>query len=351
MSNNEKALVIVSGNIALMESEVISNAINFAKTGFGGMPITLPKGYDVGRSVKNFCFALPSVPNIEIATEESIYQAVHEYITGGLDIGKHQCALIVRKDKDKKGNYTGTGKLTVQSEYFGMVAQVMRERPDVKRVSEGTIIYEGEKIALWTDDEGNQHIKHEQDFSCWGENIAGAYAVVTYNNGSTHAEVMTIRELKRSWAQSQNGDKVHKAFPTEMAKKTVINRLCKKLLNKSNDLTNEEELQTDGWQHADTQTIDIDSAEEYTEPSLQPTQATESLPESKTVTAAPEESELTEPQGNPEDEDYCITIKYADYKDNYSDCMADGYDRATKTIKVYPNKKKEAKKDKDGAAE
>lgn len=344
---NEKALVLVSGG-ELMESDVISNAITFAQQGFGGKPITLPKGYDLSRAVKNFCFALPTVTNIETATKESIYQAVHEYITKGYDIGKHQCALIVYKDKDNKGNYTGTGQLTVQPEYFGQIARVKRERPDIKEISEGTVIYAGEKVALSIDSKGNQHIKHEQDFGCWNNEIAGAYAIVTYENGDTHAEIMPMTEIKQAWAQSRNGDKVHKAFPSEMARKTVLNRLCKKLLNKSDDSAIIGDI--DERQSFEDEIIDIDDVESYTEPGepeIEELQETESMSEPKEVTAQQEDAPPQE-QGDPESEDYCITIPYSDYKnkdkDKYRDCETGRYDKPTKTIVIYPNRKKTDKK-------
>lgn len=53
---------------------------------------------------------------------------------------------------------------------------------------------------------------------------------------------MTFEEIEEAWKQSQsvyNGefkkDGTHRRFPQEMAKKTVINRACKKLLNSSDD--------------------------------------------------------------------------------------------------------------------
>lgn len=340
---NEKALVAISGG-ALMESEVISEAIAFAQKGFGGMPVTLPKGYDISRAVKNFCFALPNVTNIEIATKESIFQAAHEYITKGFDIGKKQCALIVYKDKDKNGNYTGTGNLTVQPQYFGVIAQVKRARPDVKRISEGTVIYKDEKIAIAYDEHGRLHVKHEPDFACWGNEIVGAYAVVTYEDGTTDTDLMTIAEIKTAWAQSRNGDKVHKAFPAEMARKTVLNRLCKKLLNKSDDSAIIEDID-EGQTIDDYETIDIDAEESYGVPVSPAFTAQEkgyTMPEPKPVEMPPEE-ETPQPQGDPDSEDYCITVPYREYKDNYSGCMADNYNPREKTIEVYPNKPKDKK--------
>lgn len=335
---NEKALVTVSEG-ALMEKEVVSEAISFAQRGFGGMPVTLPKGYDMTRAVKNFCFALPNVQNIEKASKESIMQACHDYITQGLDVGKKQCALIVY------GN-----RLTVQREYFGNVAQAKRVRPDIKDISHGTVVYAGEKIAVQYDEYGRLHIKHESDFGCWGNEIVGAYAVVTYADGSTDAELMTIAEIRKAWAQSRNGDKVHKAFPAEMSRKTVLNRLCKKLINKSDDAELIEDI--DERQTADfetVETVDID-AEEYGA-AVDPSETgsfTPEMPEPKEVTAPPEEPATPQPEGDPNDEDYCITVSYKEYKNQYADCVAGNYNNRTKMIEVYPNRKK-AERGKDDA--
>lgn len=335
---NEKALVAVSGG-ALMESEVISEALTFAQKGFGGMPITLPKGYDVSRAVKNLCFALPNVVNIAKATKNSIMQAVHDYITQGLDVGKKQCALIVYGDK-----------LTVQREYFGNVKIAKSLNPEVAEISHGTVIYAGEKLAVSYDQFGRTHINHEPDFSCWNaDKIVGAYAVVTYTDGTTDAELMTIHEIKAAWAKSRNGDAVHKQFPVEMCKKTVLNRLCKKVINNTDDAALiddiDERQRPDNY---DETPVDIEQVQEYAEPE----EILVEMPTPKPVEAPPIEEEV-QAQGNPDDEDYCITISYKEYLDTYKEkkCATGGYNKTTKKIEVYPNRKKGEKKEEKAAAE
>jgi recombination protein RecT len=324
----EKALVTVNGG-ALTEKEVVSEAIAFAQTGFGGTPVTLPKGYDISRAVKNFCFALPNVKNIEKATKESIMQAAHDYITQGLDVGKHQCALIVYGDR-----------LTVQREYFGAVNQAMRLNPDVKEISHGAVIHEGEDVAIDYDKFGRLSITHKPDFKCWNKPIAGAYAIVTYYDGSTDAELMTIDEIKTAWAKSRNGNEVHKAFPAEMCKKTVLNRLCKKLINKSDDAAIIDDI--DARQTPDFEPVDINAVEEYAEPEFE--QISSANAEN---TEPPTASDVSENEAfetvDTESEDYCITVPYAKYKDEYSDCVVGNYNKWDKTIEVYPNRKKETK--------
>ncbi|MCI8459420.1 MAG: recombinase RecT [Clostridia bacterium] len=350
---NEVALVTVNGN-AIMETELIAEAVAFATTGYGGKPVTLPKNYDLTRAIKNFCFALPTVKNIEIASKESVYKAVHEYVTKGYDVGKQQCALIVREDKDKNGNSLGTGQLTVQREYFGQIARTKRERPDIKDISHGTVIYAGEKVALYNDAKGRLQINHEMDFGCWGNEIAGAYAIATYMDGSTEAELVPALELKAAWAQGGTSLKVHKSFPSEMARKTAINRLCKKLLNESDDssiMENEDERQSAVFETVDAVDIDAEEVDSIPATPSTPESSMTAIPEPKEVTAPPEQPAAPQPKGNPEDEDYCITIGYKEYKNNYADCVTGAYNNRTKMIEVYPNQKKAAKKDKDGATE
>src|SRR5699024_7057580 len=47
--------------------------------------------------------------------------------------------------------------------------------------------------------------------------------------------VMTRKEIDASWGQSKTKQTVHKNFPQEMAKRTVINRAAKDFINTSDD--------------------------------------------------------------------------------------------------------------------
>ena len=73
------------------------------------------------------------------------------------------------------------------------------------------------------------------------EKIIGAYAVATMADGRKIAEVMNISQLKKAWNQRMGGLKedassTHTKFRDQMAKKTVINRLCKVIANTSTDI-------------------------------------------------------------------------------------------------------------------
>ncbi len=62
------------------------------------------------------------------------------------------------------------------------------------------------------------------------------------DESKNYTEIMSFEEIEEAWKQSQmvydgkfKEDGTHRRFPQEMAKKTVINRACKKLLNSSDD--------------------------------------------------------------------------------------------------------------------
>ena len=68
--------------------------------------------------------------------------------------------------------------------------------------------------------------------------IKGAYAVATMSDGSKLLEVMNINQIKQSWQQGYGYKEkggTHEKFADQMAKKTVINRLCKMITNTYGD--------------------------------------------------------------------------------------------------------------------
>jgi recombinational DNA repair protein RecT len=322
--DNEKALVRVAGG-TVSEGEVTGSAIDFAQRGFGGLPVTLPKGYDLGKSVKNFCFALPNVKNIEKATRESIFQAAHEYVTQGLDVAKDQCVLIVYGDA-----------LTVQKEYFGNKALALRLRPDVAEISNGTIIYEGDEVGITYDQKGCMHVTHKTSFANLSAPIAAAYVVITYKTGEFDTELMTISEIKAAWSMSKNGDSVHKKFPAEMARKTVISRACKKLINSSDDSGI-----LDGVEPVEYGRIDVGGVIAADDETPQP------------VKAPPEAKPEPKPVKQDLSAELSIRVSYKDYVGSYKDRKAGDYNAADKTITVYPNLNKDGTRraDAGGGAE
>ena len=164
---------------------------------------------------------------LESCSQASIANSLMDMATLGLNASKKQGYFIAYG-----------GKCQFQKSYFGNIT--LARRNGLKKIS-AEIIYEGDTFKYHIE-YGEKIIDvHEQDFmNIDVDKIKGAYAVATMEDGSTRVEVMNINQLKKAWNQRTGGLKedassTHTKFRDQMAKKTVINRLCKMIGNTSTD--------------------------------------------------------------------------------------------------------------------
>lgn len=161
---------------------------------------------------------------LEVCSKPSIANAVLKMVTLGLNPIKSQCYFIVY------GN-----KLELQTSYQGTIAIAKRfGLKDVRAI----LIYEGDEFQFSIQNDGRTVIeKHVQTFASLSKKMIGAYAVVTMEDGTVDTTIMTMEDVRASWNQgaTKGGSPAHKNFPGEMAKKTVIGRACKTIINSSDD--------------------------------------------------------------------------------------------------------------------
>ena len=161
-------------------------------------------------------------------TQPSIANALMDMVTMGLSVQKQQGYFI------KYGS-----QCHFQRSYFGNVT--IARRYGMKDIT-ANIVYEGDTFEAEADP-GTGHlrlVKHVVDlFRDENAPMKGAYAVVTMADGSSYMELMTMSQIKAAWRQSKNyrdgGNGVHQKFPDQMAKKTVLNRLLKSIVNTHGD--------------------------------------------------------------------------------------------------------------------
>ena len=102
------------------------------------------------------------------------------------------------------------------------------------------IVYKGDEFE-YVIQRGNKYItKHVQRIENVDPgNIVAAYCTIIFDDDRQFTDVMTWDEIQKAWSKSKmNPDKegsTHKEFAQEMARKTVINRACKRYLNSSDD--------------------------------------------------------------------------------------------------------------------
>lgn len=164
---------------------------------------------------------------LESCSHASIANSLMDMVTLGLNASKKQGYFIAYG-----------GKCQFQKSYFGNVT--IAKRNGLKEIN-ADVIYEGDVFKYHKEDAKTVIDKHEQDFmNIDNDKIVGAYAVAVMADGTKRAEVMNIHQLKKAWNQRMGGLKedassTHTKFRDQMAKKTVINRLCKMIANTSTD--------------------------------------------------------------------------------------------------------------------
>lgn len=272
-----------------ISEQVLSRIEQFQKEG----SMILPKNYSVENHLKSAWLALQEVEDkehhkaLQICTKESIANSLLDMVLQGLSVSKNQGYFIVY------GN-----KLVFKRSYFGTIALAKRAG---RMVSEpvANVIYEGDDFQYEIDPKTAKVaiIKHSQKLeNIDNSKIKGAYALVTLADGTTQVTIMSMQQIRAAWGQgaTKGNSPAHKNFAEEMAKKTVIGRACKVVINSSGDAwlydgkeddadSDKASIQRDAAQHSDVQIIDTTAVEfddvSETSSSTDASQAQEPTPE------------------------------------------------------------------------
>lgn len=200
----------------------------------------LPPNYSAENALKAAWLALQEVTDkdgrraLDVCDRTSIMNSLLKMVIQGLNPAKNQCYFVV----------FGT-KLVLMRSYFGSihVAKSVDERiEDIV----ADVVYEGDEFEYEKLRGKTRIITHKQKLeNIEKAKIKAAYATVIYKDGRDESVIMTIDEIKQAWKQSNIhpiDDKgniklgtVHDKFMAEMAKKSVINRICKPIFNGSDD--------------------------------------------------------------------------------------------------------------------
>jgi recombination protein RecT len=167
--------------------------------------------------------------------------------------------------------------------YMPMVNGILKKIRQSGEISSirAHVVYEGDEFDFELGDD--ERISHKPKLAEQGQPIA-AYAIAKFKDGDIQREVMSLTEIEKIRAKATGIGKACWASSWgEMAKKTVIRRLSKRLPT-SNDL---------GADRDPVDTVVPASVEEMTPPSLQPAITVEDL---NHQIAAAQESPTPEPE-------------------------------------------------------
>lgn len=272
-----------------ISEQVLSRIEQFQKDG----SMILPKNYSVENHMKSAWLALQEVEDkehhkaLQICTKESIANSLLDMVLQGLSVSKKQGYFIVY------GN-----KLIFQRSYFGTIALAKRAGGIVSEPV-ANVIYDGDDFQYEIDPKTAKVaiVKHSQKLeNIDNSKIKGAYTLVPLADGTTQVTIMSMQQIRAAWGQgaTKGNSPAHKNFAEEMAKKTVIGRACKAIINSSDDAwlydgkeddadSDKASIQRDAAQHSDVQIIDTTAVEfddvPETSSSTDASQAQEPTPE------------------------------------------------------------------------
>lgn len=195
--------------------------------------MAFPKDYNVVNSLTGAYLIMKETVDkngksiLDSCSQASIANSLMDMATLGLNASKKQGYFIAYG-----------GKCQFQKSYFGNIT--LARRNGLKDVR-AEVIYDGDTFRYHIEDGMKVIDEHTQDFmNIDVDKVVGAYAVGIMEDGRKIVEVMNINQLKKAWNQRMGGLKedassTHTKFRDQMAKKTVINRLCKLIGNTSTD--------------------------------------------------------------------------------------------------------------------
>jgi recombination protein RecT len=228
-------------NLQLIKRSVVDVVKNKIDQFISSGELYLPKGYSPDNAMKAAWLILQQTvdkdgkPALEVCTRDSIANALLDMVVQGLNPIKKQNYFIA---------YGKT--LTCQRSYFGAMAVAKMVQPKIDDFA-FAVVYEGDKFVYGIHNAKKIVKEHEQTLeNVDKKKIIAAYCIALDKEGEPFkTEIMTIDEILQAWKQSKMNpvdDKgnvkessTHGKFTADMAMKTVINKICKAIINSSSD--------------------------------------------------------------------------------------------------------------------
>ena len=239
-----KAVVPAKSNNALAttKKEVMRNVEGLISTYTKDGKLHLPDNYSPQNAMKAAWLILQDTrdrngrPALEVCTNQSLTNSLLKMVIQGLDPQKSQCYFLMYGQA-----------LACQRSYFGSMALAKRFNPAIAEIPPAQVVYSGDQFEYELALGKKKVVKHTQKLEdVKKDNIVGAYVVALDQGGQViNTEIMTLDEIKAAWAQSpmkpvnENGvikkGTTHEKFTASMCGKTVTHRLCKPIINSSDD--------------------------------------------------------------------------------------------------------------------
>jgi recombination protein RecT len=245
----------------------------------------LPPQINAEKFVRVAMTALQQNPDLLLADRHSLYGACMKSAQDGLLPDAREAALVIYNTN------VGTrseGKWIKKVQYMPMIAGILkkvRNSGELASISPH-VVYDQDEFSYWIDECG-EHLKHQPKLTGERGTPTHVYAIAKTKQGEVYIEVMTKEEVEqvRSISRAKESGPWNNWWG-EMARKTVIRRLSKRL-----------PMSTDLEQviRADDALYDLNKQEEVTELKTKPSRLAKLIQEAAPETeVSPQEKDAPE---------------------------------------------------------
>jgi phage RecT family recombinase len=195
----------------------------------------LPEHVSADKFMRVVLTAISQNPKLYKADRRSLLTSCIKCAQDGLLPDGREAALVIYRSKDKAID-ARTGKemdrWIDKVQYLPMVAGVLKKVRNSGELLSITanVVYEQDKFRYWIDDAG-EHVMHEPNVleDNRGKFLA-VYAIAKTKDGGVYTEIMSRGQIDQVRSVSRaKDDGPWISWPDEMARKSVIRRLAKRL--------------------------------------------------------------------------------------------------------------------------
>lgn len=184
----------------------------------------LPPQIDVNKFVRTLMTTVQMNPELLEADRKSLLSSCMKAAQDGLLLDGREAALVTYNTRDRAGNFT---KLAQYMPMVGGILKKVRQSGELLTLS-ANVAHEHDEFVYELGDE--ERIVHRPLMRGERGLPIAAYAIAKTKDGGIYRDVMTFDEIQNTRSRSRAKDKGPWVTDwSEMAKKTVIRRLAKRL--------------------------------------------------------------------------------------------------------------------------
>lgn len=188
----------------------------------------LPSHIPLERFMRVVLTAVNFDPDLLMADRASLFESALKAAQDGLLPDKRDGAFVVFNTKVKRD---GVEKWIKKVQWMPMVFGILKKVRNSGQLATLTsrVVYAGDKYRYWIDEKG-EHLEYEPGDDQDTNLMRFVFALAVTKDGASYIEHMTVRDVERTRAVSKSKDRGPWVdWYDEMAKKTAIRRLAKRL--------------------------------------------------------------------------------------------------------------------------